>query len=203
MSEPSTTQVQSTATPLQARIDEYLDKHRDLIKYAKKGYIKTVAEGLKNDSGLIITEPKLRRAIATYRTTHNCPIEYVPNKYYKPSATNSKRSYLKASAEEEEEQESTTEEEEPAAEETVEATHDSTPELVSAPVPEPEQKQEQEQKEEEEPAPTDVLSALILLIKKIDDLVDAVECADLMRHSDAENLEESINEIGNILNFNL
>ena len=81
MSEPSTTQVQSTATPLQARIDEFLDKHRDLIKYAKKGYIKTVAEGLKLDSGLIISEPKLRRAIATYRTTHNCPIEYVPNKY--------------------------------------------------------------------------------------------------------------------------
>ena len=182
MSKPSTTQ---------AHIDEFLDKHRDLIKYAKKGYIKTVAEGLKNDSGLMITESKLRRAIATYRTTHNCPIEYVPNKYYKPSASNGKRAYLKPTEQEEEE---STEEEE-----TVEATHDSTPELVSAPVPEPAPVAEPE----EEAAPTDVLSALILLIKKIDDLVDAVECADLMRHSDTEQLEQSIDEIGNILNFRL
>ena len=188
---------QSTA---QAKVDEYLDNHRDDIKYAKKGYIKTVAEGLKNESGIELTESKLRRAIATYRTTHNCPIEYVPNKYYKPSASNGKRAYLKASAEEEQ---STTEEEE-----TVEATHASTPEPVSAPIPEPEQKQEpqpepQPEQKQEEPQPTDVLSALILLIKKIDDLVDAVECADLMRHEDAEHLEESINEIGNILNFRL
>ena len=210
-SKQSTAQVHSTATSLQAQIDDYLDKHRDLIKYAKKGYIKTVAEGLKNDSGLMITESKLRRAIATYRTTHNCPIEYVPNKYYKPSASNGKRAYLKPTEQEEEE---LTEEEE-----TVEATHDSTPEPVSAPAPEPVPVPEPAPEPvpepapepapvpvpvaEEEAAPTDVLSALILLIKKIDDLVDAVECADLMRHSDTEHLELSIDEIGNILNFRL
>ena len=216
MSKQSTAQVHSTVTSLQAQIDDYLDKHRDLIKYAKKGYIKTVAEGLKNDSGLMITESKLRRAIATYRTTHNCPIEYVPNKYYKPSASNGKRAYLKPTEQEEEE---TTEEEE-TVEATVEATHDSTPELVSAPVPEPAPVAEpqpeplpvpepepvaepQTEQKEEEPTPTDVLSALILLIKKIVDLVDAVECADLMRHSDTEHLEVSIDAIGNILNFRL
>ena len=198
---------QSTA---QAKVDEYLDKHRDLIKYAKKGYIKTVAEGLKNESGIELTDSKLRRAIATYRSTHNCPIEYVPNKYYKPSASNGKRAYLKPTEQEEEES---------TEEETVEATHDSTPEPVSAPAPErvpvpepapepvpepaPEPAPVPVPVAEEEAAPTDVLSALILLIKKIDDLVDAVECADLMRHSDTEQLEQSIDEIGNILNFRL
>ena len=182
----------------QAKVDEYLDKHRDDIKYAKKGYIKTVAEGLKNESGIELTDSKLRRAIATYRSTHNCPIEYVPNKYYKPSASNGKRAYLKPTEQEEEE---LTEEEEQEAtvEATVEATHDSTPE--PAPVAEPEPAPEPVA--EEEAAPTDVLSALLLLIKKIDDLVDAVECADLMRHSDTEHLEQSIDAVGSILNFRL
>ena len=77
----------------QSTINDYLDKHRDDIKYAKKGYIKTITDGLKNECSLTLTEPQVRRAIASYRSTHNCPIEYVPNKYYKPSTTNGKRSY--------------------------------------------------------------------------------------------------------------
>ena len=77
----------------QSTINDYLDKHREDIKFAKKGYIKTITDGLKNECSLTLTEPQVRRAIASYRSKHNCPIEYVPNKYYKPSTTNGKRSY--------------------------------------------------------------------------------------------------------------
>ena len=171
----------------QAKVDEYLDKHRDDIKYAKKGYIKTVAEGLKNESGIELTESKLRRAIATYRTTHNCPIEYVPNKYYKPSASNGKRAYVQRTPESASEPETQS----PCS------ALASEPEPTPAPTPAP----------EDEPQPSDVVSALTLLIKKINehntllkDLVDAVECADLMRQKDAMRIVAELGAIDSALN---
>ena len=64
---------------------EWMDKHRDDIRYANKGYIQRVKGRYEQESGNTLTDWQFRRLLDVFRTTHNCPLEYVPNKYYKPT----------------------------------------------------------------------------------------------------------------------
>ena len=63
---------------------EWMDKHRDDIRYANKGYIQRVKSKYEQESGNTLTDWQFRRLLDVFRSTHNCPLEYVPNKYYKP-----------------------------------------------------------------------------------------------------------------------
>ena len=72
----------------QQNIDKYLDEHRDLIKYAKKGYIQTVRDEFEKKSGCKLSLHQVKKAIADYRKSHNYPISYVSNKYYVPHPAN-------------------------------------------------------------------------------------------------------------------
>lgn len=67
---------------------KYLDEHKEDIKYAHKGYIQAVKNAFEEESGYKLSACQFGRLLEYYRIAHNCPIEYVPNKYYKP-----KRSY--------------------------------------------------------------------------------------------------------------
>ena len=73
--------------PLDTREDfvKWLDKHREDIKHATKGYVQKVKDAYEAESGNRFTTWHFRRMIDMYRTTHNCPLEYVENKYYKPN----------------------------------------------------------------------------------------------------------------------
>ena len=64
---------------------KWLDKHREDIKYATKGYVKKVKEAYEKESGNTLTTWQFRRMLDLFRTQYNCPIEYVDNKYYKPN----------------------------------------------------------------------------------------------------------------------
>ena len=64
---------------------KWLDKHRDDIKYATKGYVKKVKDAYEKESGNTLTTWQFRRMLDLFRTQYNCPIEYVDNKYYKPN----------------------------------------------------------------------------------------------------------------------
>ena len=64
---------------------EWMDKHRDEIRYANKGYIQRVKGKYEQESGNTLTDWQFRRLLDVFRSTHNCPLEYVPNKYYKPT----------------------------------------------------------------------------------------------------------------------
>ena len=67
----------------QALID-YLEAHREDIKFAKKGYISKVFNGFKDESGIELTLCQFRRILEYFRIKHDCPLQYCPSKYYIP-----------------------------------------------------------------------------------------------------------------------
>ena len=79
----------------------YFDTHRDDIRYAYKGYLKKVKEAFEAESGYTLTDCQFRKLLEVFRLTHNCPIEYVPNKYYKPARHYYMSNYVKAPPKEE------------------------------------------------------------------------------------------------------
>ena len=66
-------------------IMSYFDAHRDDIRFAYKGYLKKVKEAFESESGHNLTDCQFRKLLEVFRLTHHCPIEYIPNKYYKPA----------------------------------------------------------------------------------------------------------------------
>ena len=82
-------------------IMQYFDTHRDDIRYAYKGYLKKVKEAFETESNYTLTDCQFRKLLEVFRLTHNCPIEYVPNKYYKPARHYYMSNYVKAPPKEE------------------------------------------------------------------------------------------------------
>ena len=74
-----------TSADIKEDFVNWIDKHREDIKYATKGYVQKVKDAYEKESGNSLTTWQFRRLLDTYRATHNCPIEYVENKYYKPN----------------------------------------------------------------------------------------------------------------------
>lgn len=64
----------------------YLDSHREDIKYARKGYLKKIVEDFETSTNYKLTASQIKRLVSIFRMTHNCPIEYVPDYHYKPNA---------------------------------------------------------------------------------------------------------------------
>ena len=62
---------------------EFLEAHREDIRYAKKGYIPRLIQQLKDEKQLDISPSQLKRMLDYFRITHDCPLEYVPNSHYK------------------------------------------------------------------------------------------------------------------------
>ena len=83
----------------------YFDNHREDIKYAYKGYLKRAKDAYEAESGHHLTDWQFRRLLETYRLTKNCPIEYVPNKYYKPNRNYCMSRYVQKQPEQHEEHE--------------------------------------------------------------------------------------------------
>ena len=61
-------------------LTEWFDKHREDIRYAKKGYIARVKAAFEEESSHSLTDSQFRKILEVFRLTHNCPIEYVQNK---------------------------------------------------------------------------------------------------------------------------
>ena len=76
-------------------IMQYFDTHREDIRYAYKGYLKKVKAAFETESGYTLTDCQFRKLLEVFRLTHNCPIEYVPNKYYKPARHYYMSNYVK------------------------------------------------------------------------------------------------------------
>ena len=100
--EPTTKRTRNPVTQeVKDAIMTYFDTHRDDIRYAYKGYLKKVKEAFEAESGYILTDCQFRKLLEVFRLTHNCPIEYVPNKYYKPARHYYMSNYVKAPPKEE------------------------------------------------------------------------------------------------------
>ena len=88
-----------TRNPVTAEVKDaimnYFDAHRDDIRYAYKGYLKKVKEAFESETGHTLTDCQFRKLLEVFRLTHNCPIEYVPNKYYKPARHYYMSNYVK------------------------------------------------------------------------------------------------------------
>ena len=67
------------------RIDEWLDTHRDFIKYASKGYLTRARDAIQDELHITISQNQFRTYLRVYRIKNDCPITLKPNKYYKPS----------------------------------------------------------------------------------------------------------------------
>ena len=78
---------------LKAKCIKFLEEHIDDIKYAKKGYITRLTNQFQEETGETIKESQFQRILTTFRLTHNCPIEYIPNKYYSPAKHDSNFNY--------------------------------------------------------------------------------------------------------------
>ena len=64
---------------------QFLDNHRDMITYSKKGYIKaTLDEFMKEFPGEQLTQGQVSRLIGWYRMKYHVPLQYVKSKYYTP-----------------------------------------------------------------------------------------------------------------------
>ena len=60
----------------------FLDEHRDLIRYAKKGYIAKLCSAFKEKCGHDKSPRWMAKNLYTYRIVREVPIEYCENKYY-------------------------------------------------------------------------------------------------------------------------
>ena len=78
---------------LKAKCISFLEQHMEDIKYAKKGYIQQLTKQFQEEIGETIKDSQLQRILTTFRLTHNCPIEYIPNKYYAPAKHESNFNY--------------------------------------------------------------------------------------------------------------
>ena len=98
--EAATTTAKRTRNPVTTEVKEqlmnWLDSHREDIRFAYKGYLKKVKEAFESESGQTLTDCQFRKLLEVFRLTHNCPIEYVPNKYYKPARHYYMSNYVKA-----------------------------------------------------------------------------------------------------------
>ena len=77
---------------IKTKIIEFLDEHRDELKYARKGYLSRLIQQLKDEKDIDINLPQLKRILDYYRLTHDCPLQYVEGTHYKPLAA-PKRNY--------------------------------------------------------------------------------------------------------------
>ena len=60
----------------------FLDDNRSMLQYAHKGYLRQLQQMFSEQQGVQYNVHWIRKYLALYRTTHNCPVSYVDNKYY-------------------------------------------------------------------------------------------------------------------------
>ena len=68
------------------RVFEYLDAHRDELKYATKGYKARISANFTAETGMTVPPTLMHYYVAEYRQLHDCPLQY-HSKYYKPRET--------------------------------------------------------------------------------------------------------------------
>ena len=71
-----------TTAEVTKKLYSFLDEHRQLIKYAKKGYIQRLCDAFKQECGYDKSPRWMSKALYTYRIVRDVPIEYCENKYY-------------------------------------------------------------------------------------------------------------------------
>ena len=63
---------------------EFLEKHRDMIQFAKKGYLQQVRDKFEEEYRHNCSVSWIQRWLCSFRRIKQCPIQYCDNKYYKP-----------------------------------------------------------------------------------------------------------------------
>ena len=63
---------------------EFLEKHRDELMYAKKGYLQRLRDIFEEEYHYNCSISWIQRWLCSYRRIKECPLNYCENKYYKP-----------------------------------------------------------------------------------------------------------------------
>lgn len=66
------------------KLFNFLDQHRDDVKYSRKGYKQRVLDAFEQETGIHYSVETFGLYLSEFRKTFNCPLQYCENKYYTP-----------------------------------------------------------------------------------------------------------------------
>ena len=80
---PRLQQLKNNSLVRKERLFQYLDGHREELKYARNGYKQPLLSGFVEASGFQLTPSMFDKLLSEFRRDYDCPIHYCSNKYYK------------------------------------------------------------------------------------------------------------------------